>query len=44
MFLDFAVMSPDNICHVSHAAVADFCVAAVEGLVEFVFFGEMFVN
>ena len=37
-------MSPDNICHVSHAAVADFCVAAVEDLVEFVFFGEMFVN
>ena len=30
-------MSPDNVCHVPHAAVADFCVAAVEDLVEFAF-------
>ena len=33
-------MSPDNVCHVLHAAVADFCVATVEDRLSFCSFGK----
>ena len=41
---DIGVVRFDNLCHISHTAIADFDVVSVEYLVELVFFSEMLVN
>ena len=41
---DIGVVCFDNLCHISHTAIADFDIVSVEYLVELVVFSEMLVN